>query len=162
MRRLLFILVILSLTVRAPAASSKVVFERGTVIITQGAKRFTMAVEIAKTPPARAQGLMHRKSLDENSGMLFVFDEVSPVAFWMKNTLIPLSIAFVDQGGEIVDLLDMAVAPNPEKGPFEFYQSSKPVRAALEVNQGFFARRGITVGAKLTFVLRPRPEPVRP
>jgi uncharacterized membrane protein (UPF0127 family) len=132
------------------------VLERGTVTIFQGNKRFTLVVEVAKTPATRARGLMYRKSLDENSGMLFVFDEASPVAFWMKNTFIPLSVAFVDHGGKIVNIQDMRVALDPEKGPFDFYQSGKPVLLALEVNQGFFARRGITVGARLTYQLRPR------
>jgi len=156
MRRVLLVLLILSVTRLAPAAPTNVVPERGTVTIVQGNKRFTMVVEVAKTPATRAQGLMFRKSLDENTGMLFVFEEASPVAFWMKNTLIPLSVAFVDRRGQIVNIQDMPVALDPEKGPFDFYQSGKPVLLALEVNQGFFARRGFTVGARLTYQLRPR------
>ncbi len=155
MRRVLLVLLILSVTRVAPAAPTNVAPERGTVTIVQGNKRFTMVVEVARTPATIARGLMFRKSLDENTGMLFVFKEASPVAFWMKNTLIPLSIAFVDRWGKIVSIQDMHVAPDPEKGPFDHYLSGEPVLLALEVNQGFFARRGITVGARLTYELRP-------
>lgn len=146
----------------ATAATLEVKFEQGTVSIIQGTKRVTLAVEVANTPPTRALGLMNRTHLDERAGMLFLFEESGRWSFWMKNTLIPLSIAFIDQRGEIVDIQDMKVAPDPKEGPFEFYQPEKPYQSALEVNQGFFKRQGIRVGAKVSFVLRARQNPKRP
>lgn len=140
--------------VAAQVAGNDVIFKHGTVTITQGARRVTLQVEVADTPQARAQGLMHRTRLGEHAGTLFIFEETGNGSFWMKNTLIPLSIAFIDEQWRIVDIKDMAVAPDPEHGPFAFYASAKPYRYALEVNQGFFKRGGITVGARVTYVPR--------
>lgn len=111
--------------------------------------RVTLNVEIADTPESREVGLMNRPSLPDDAGMLFVFETTSIWAFWMKNTLIPLSVAFIDDQWKIVDILDMRVGPNPETGRLDIYEAAKPSRYALEVNQGLFARRGISVGAKV-------------
>jgi uncharacterized membrane protein (UPF0127 family) len=81
--------------------------------------------------------------------MLFVFESTSHWAFWMKNTLVPLSVGFIDEQWKIVDIQDMRVGPNPETGRLDIYEAAKPSRYALEVNQGLFARRGIGVGAKV-------------
>ncbi len=163
MIRYIAIVLIVGLSSIATAAPPEVKFEQGTVVITQGVKRVTLTVEVAKTAPTRALGLMHRTRLDERAGMLFLFEQSALWSFWMKGTLIPLSIAFIDAGGEIQEIQDMKVAPDPEEGPFEFYQSVKPFQSALEVNQGFFKREGIRVGAKVSFVLRPRGQtPKRP
>jgi uncharacterized membrane protein (UPF0127 family) len=97
-------------------------------------------VEIADDDAERRRGLMERTDLAENAGMLFVFDREMPLSFWMKDTLIPLSIAYIDSGGRIVDLQDMQ--PLDETS----HPSAKPAKYALEVNQGFFAERGIEVG----------------
>ncbi len=99
--------------------------------------------EVAQTDRERAIGLMHRKDMPTNHGMLFVFDEPQPQCFWMKNTLLPLSIAFVADDGSIVNIADMK--PLDETS----HCSKKPVRFALEMNQGWFAKRGIKAGAKL-------------
>ncbi|MFG6413741.1 DUF192 domain-containing protein [Roseateles sp. DC23W] len=99
--------------------------------------------EVAQTDRERAIGLMHRKDMPANHGMLFVFDEASPQCFWMKNTLLPLSIAFVADDGSIVNIADMK--PMDETS----HCSSKPVRYALEMNKGWFAKRGLKAGAKL-------------
>jgi uncharacterized membrane protein (UPF0127 family) len=125
-------------------------FKRGTLTILQGKVRVTVNVEVADTPESRMQGLMNRPSLEDDAGMLFVFDSTERWSFWMKNTLIPLSVAFIDDRWEIVEIKDMRVAPNPQTGPFEFYDSGQPARYALEVNQGFFTRRALGVGAKVT------------
>ncbi len=163
MIRCIAIFLIVGLSTIATAAPPEVKFEQGTVVITQGGKRVTLMVEVARTAPTRALGLMHRTRLDERAGMLFLFDQSAPWSFWMKNTLIPLSIAFINEGGEILEIQDMKVAPDPEKGPFDFYQPVKPFQSALEVNQGFFEREGIRVGAKVSFVLRARGQnPKRP
>jgi uncharacterized membrane protein (UPF0127 family) len=96
--------------------------------------------EIAATDASRAYGLMNRTSLPENHGMLFVYDEPSSVCFWMKNTPLPLSIAFIDATGRIVTLADMP--------PFSLdsHCPAEPALYALEMEQGWFARRQIGVG----------------
>jgi uncharacterized membrane protein (UPF0127 family) len=126
---------------------------KGTLHIIQENRRATLSVDIVTTFESRARGLMYRRVLPEDAGMLFVFEDDGTGGFWMKNTLIPLSIAFVDKTWHIVDIKDMKVAPDPENGPFDIYAPSKPYRYALEVNQGYFARKGISAGARLELVL---------
>jgi len=99
--------------------------------------------EIASTFDSRARGLMFRKELGANSGMLFVFTEVAPHCMWMKNTYVPLSVAFMDEQGTIVSIHDMK--PHDETS----HCAAKPARFALEMNQGWFARKGIKAGAKI-------------
>lgn len=98
-------------------------------------------VEIAKTPEERALGLMFRQELEENSGMLFVFEQEGIYPFWMKFTQIPLSIAYIDNGYVIIDIIEMV--PNQEEIR---YSPSIPFKYALEMNQGWFARNGINIG----------------
>jgi len=149
------LVLVLSLTapIGGTAVNGKATFKRGTLVLTQDERRVTLKVEVADTSEARTQGLMFRKSLGDDEGMLFVFSAEEPLAFWMKNTLIPLSIAFIDRNWRIVDIQDMAVAKDPEHGPFPVYPSKVPARYALEVNQGFFARKKIGVGARVHFTL---------
>jgi uncharacterized membrane protein (UPF0127 family) len=135
----------------ASTAQTNARFERGTLIITQGAKRVTLQVEIARNE-ARSQGLMHRYSMPENSGMVFVFDSDGKWGFWMKNTLIPLSIGFIDKNWRLLEIMDMKVADDPANGPFQIYEPSHAYRYALEVNQGFFHRKGIAPGAQIRLV----------
>jgi uncharacterized membrane protein (UPF0127 family) len=99
--------------------------------------------EVASDFGSRMQGLMHRKSLGTNAGMLFIFDEASTQCMWMKNTLIPLSVAFIDEAGTIVNIEDMQ--PQTEQS----HCSTGPARFALEMVQGWFAQRGIKAGTKL-------------
>jgi len=99
-----------------------------------------ITVEIAKTDEERAKGLMHRKKLADGEGMIFVFDRDQQLSFWMKNTLIPLSIAFIASDGHIVEIKDMQ--PND----LSSVRSSRSVRYALEVPQGWFGRAGIQAG----------------
>ncbi|MBM4417194.1 MAG: DUF192 domain-containing protein [Chloroflexi bacterium] len=102
-------------------------------------------IEIADTDAARARGLMERRSLAGDAGMLFIFPGDTDGGFWMRNTLIPLSIAFIDAGGKIVALADMQ--PLSE----EIHRPDRRYRYALEVNQGYFAREGIHVGDAVAF-----------
>jgi uncharacterized membrane protein (UPF0127 family) len=88
------------------------------------------------------RGLMYRTALGQDRGMLFVYEVEQHLSFWMKNTRIPLSIAFIDSTGRITDILDMK--PLDDRPPH--YLSSEPVMYALEVNQGFFEERGVRVG----------------
>src|SRR3970040_543934 len=118
----------------------------------QANRRVTLTVEIAKTTETRSDGLMLRKSLPENAGMLFVFEEDARWGFWMKNTLIPLSIGFIDKNWRLIEIKDMPIVADPANGPFPIYESSAPYRYALEVNQGFFQRKGITPGARLELI----------
>jgi uncharacterized membrane protein (UPF0127 family) len=99
--------------------------------------------EVVSDPGTRAQGLMHRKSMPQNAGMLFIFDEQAPHCMWMKNTLIPLSVAFIDDTGSIVNIADME--PHSEAS----HCATRPVRYALEMNRGWFAARGVQPGTRL-------------
>jgi hypothetical protein len=99
--------------------------------------------ELATTPEQREIGLMNRPSMNANDGMLFVFERPGQQCFWMKNTLIPLSVAFLADDGSVVNVDDMA--PQTLDG----HCSTKPVRFVLEMNQGWFAKRGVKPGFRL-------------
>lgn len=99
--------------------------------------------EVARTPREQQIGLMWRTSMGTNEGMLFVFDRPSRQCFWMKNTLIPLAIAFVDDDGTIVNIDEMQ--PQTEGN----HCSERPVRFVLEMNTGWFHKRGIKAGSRL-------------
>jgi len=118
-------------------------FRRSTAIIETDDGAVLFRIEVADTPELRAQGLMHRESLGEDEGMVFVFFEDTSSAFFMKDTLIPLSIAFFSRDGEIVRILDMAPC---EAEPCPLYEPGLPYRGALEVNQGAFERLGVEEG----------------
>lgn len=98
---------------------------------------------VARTAPQRALGLMHRAELGANEGMLFVCDECAVQKFWMKDTPVALSIAFLDEGGTVLHVEDMA--PNS----LESHSCDHPVRHVLEVPQGWFGERGIGPGARV-------------
>jgi uncharacterized protein len=99
--------------------------------------------EVAADFGTRMRGLMHRESMPQNAGMLFMFDEATQHCMWMKNTLIPLSVAFIDDHGAIINIEDMA--PKTE----DSHCSRKPARYALEMNRGWFAARGIKPGSRI-------------
>ena len=99
--------------------------------------------ELADSMGTRMEGLMHRKSMAQGSGMVFVFDETATHCMWMKNTLIPLSVAFIDEAGAIINVADMQ--PHSEQS----HCAARPARYALEMNKGWFAQRGIKPGATL-------------
>ena len=102
-------------------------------------------VEVPKTPQERAQGLMGRRHLGENEGMLFIFETEDYHSFWMKNTLIPLSIAFIDREGKVVRIVDM------EPLSLESHPPPRPILYALEMKKGWFSTNGIQVGDVLRF-----------
>jgi hypothetical protein len=102
-------------------------------------------VEIAKTPAERERGLMNRTSMAENHGMLFIFPNDQHLSFWMKNTDIPLAIAYISQDGTIREIYHM------KPHSLEAIQSDHSVRYALEVNEGEFARFGIKPGDRILF-----------
>lgn len=100
-------------------------------------------VQLAQTPEQRQIGLMFRKDMPQHEGMLFVFEQAATQCFWMRNTLIPLTAAFVADDGTIVNLADM----KPQSD--DSHCSTKPVRFVLEMNAGWFAKRQIKPGFKL-------------
>ena len=104
---------------------------------------YRIDAQVAKTPEERATGLMYRRALPEYEGMLFVFSRPGVQCFWMKNTLVPLTAAFVADDGTIVNLADLQ--PLDETS----HCSDAPVRYVLEVNQGWFATRHLKAGQKL-------------
>lgn len=102
-----------------------------------------ITAEVAADDRARMAGLMFREKLAPNHGMLFVFDVKATQCMWMRNTLIPLSVAYLDDDGTIVNIEDMA--PRSD----DSHCARRPVRFALEMDRGWFARRGIKAGARL-------------
>ena len=112
-----------------------------TAILKIGPNR--LKVEVAQTDEQREKGLMFRKQLGRDEGMLFIFDEPAYHAMWMKNTLIPLSVAFIDDNGAITNVEDMQ--PQTE----DSHCASRPARYALEMNRGWFAARGIKPGSRI-------------
>ena len=111
------------------------------VALTVGGHKLT--AEVAYTDANRAQGLMHRRMLPENRGMLFVFPEIAIHGMWMMNTYIPLSVAFLDQNGVIINIADMT--PHTR----DAHAAIKPAKYALEVNLGWYRKNGIKPGAKV-------------
>jgi uncharacterized membrane protein (UPF0127 family) len=101
-------------------------------------------VQLAQTPDQRQIGLMWRKEMPQHDGMLFVFEQAATQCFWMRNTLIPLSAAFVSDDGTIVNIADM----KPQRD--DSHCSDKPVRFVLEMNVGWFAKRHIKAGYQLS------------
>jgi len=99
-----------------------------------------LKVEVARTEKEKERGLMFREEMGKDEGMLFVYEGENPLSFWMKNTRLPLSIAFIDKNGKIVDIQDME--------PFSLHShiSAHPAKYALEMNRGWFERNGIRVG----------------
>jgi hypothetical protein len=132
MKKLLVALALLGHALAAVAQSLPV------MELTAGFHR--IEAEVANTPQSRSQGLMHRKEMAPHRGMLFVFPDAAPHCFWMKNTLIPLSIAFLDDAGRIVSIAEMQSRSETN------HCAAKPARYALEMNAGWFAERGIKAG----------------
>jgi uncharacterized membrane protein (UPF0127 family) len=104
---------------------------------------YQIDAQVARSPEQRATGLMYRKQMPQPEGMLFVFDEPGVQCFWMKNTILPLTAAFVADDGEIVNLADM------KPHTTDSHCSARPVRFVLEMNQGWFSKKGIKPGTRL-------------
>ncbi len=111
--------------------------------VTLSAGMHQIDAQVAQTPEQRATGLMFRKEMPQHQGMLFAFEQPSVQCFWMKNTLLPLTAAFVADDGTVVNLADMQPQTTAS------HCSDKPVRYVLEMNQGWFAKKGIKPGMKL-------------
>jgi uncharacterized membrane protein (UPF0127 family) len=131
--RLLFALMLFA----APALAQQL------PVVQLSAGMHLIRAEVAADFSSRGRGLMHRKSLGANAGMLFIFDAAAIHCMWMKNTYIPLSVAFLDAQGAIINIADMQ--PHSEQS----HCAARPALYALEMAQGWFAQRGIKVGMKL-------------
>jgi uncharacterized membrane protein (UPF0127 family) len=116
---------------------------RAEAVLDTAAGEVTLDVEVVDTPGERRRGLMGRTTLPETAGMLFVYPEDSRARFWMKDTLLPLSIAFLSAEGRILAILDMEPC---SADPCPLYDAEVPYRMALEVNRGTFERIGADVG----------------
>ena len=112
---------------------------------------YIIQAEVARTPQERQIGLMHRPHLPVNRGMLFIFDAAAVQCFWMKDTLVPLSAAFLRDDGRIVNIVDM------QPRSLESHCSTAPVRYVLEMNQGWFAKRGLRAGSRIDGPMFGRP-----
>ena len=119
------------------------------VVLTVNGHKLT--AEVANSDATRTQGLMHRRILPENHGMLFVFDGPAFHAMWMMNTYIPLSVAFLDESGVIINIEDMK--PHTQ----DTHPAKKPAKYALEMNRGWFGKRGVKPGAKIEGMERAPP-----
>jgi hypothetical protein len=111
--------------------------------VTLSAGMHQIDAQVARTPDQRATGLMYRKEMPQHEGMLFVFEQPTVQCFWMKNTFLPLTAAFVADDGTIVNLADMTPLA------LDSHCSAKPVRYVLEMNQGWFSKKGVKAGTKL-------------
>lgn len=129
-----------------PQPSQSPTLRKGTAIIETDAGAVMVEIEVADSPELQAKGLMHRESLDEDAGMLFLFFQETSTGFWMKDTLIPLSIAYFDRDGVILKILDMEPC---EKDPCPTYDPGVSFQGALEVNQGAFEEWGVEVGDRI-------------
>ena len=139
MKRRLAILVLA--TAAGVAAAAPVVVELPTTTLSIG--KHKLVAEVAATPEQRTVGLMYRFSLKPDHGMIFVFERPEPQAFWMKNTFIPLSIAFLGGDGRILNIEDMA--PQTE----DTHWSKGPAQYALEMRKGWFKTHGVEPGARV-------------
>jgi len=136
MRLLAFLLLLAASPVQAQP-------QQGLPVLQLNAGMHLIRAELAADYGSRMRGLMFRASMPVNAGMLFIFDEPGPQCMWMKNTLIPLSVAFMDDSGAITNIEDMQ--PQTE----DSHCARKPARYALEMNKGWFAARGIKPGSRI-------------
>jgi len=154
MRRLVSVgLVVLTLAACADGAEPVQGAATNPILIrirTVGGKIELENLEVARTPEAWARGLMGRASVPEDGGMVFLFDAQTRAAFWMKDTLIPLSILFWQGDGRIIDILDMSPC---RADPCPVYRASAPYVGAIEMNRGAFERLGVEVGDTLEYRL---------
>jgi uncharacterized membrane protein (UPF0127 family) len=136
MRSFFLVLLLASAALRAQP-------QEGLPVLQLNAGMHLIRAELAADYTSRMRGLMFRATMPVNAGMLFVFEEVGRQCMWMKNTLLPLSVAFIDERGAIINIEDMQ--PQTE----DSHCASRPARYALEMNRGWFAARGIKPGSRI-------------
>ena len=142
LRTVLFALLVALAPALQPAAAQEAQTNLPRVKLQAG--MYQIDAQVAQAPDERTIGLMFRKEMPQQEGMLFVFEQPSQQCFWMMNTLLPLTAAFIADDGTVVNLADMK--PQTTNS----HCSAKPVRYVLEMNQGWFARKGIKAGFKLS------------
>ncbi len=130
-------LLALSGTVRAQLQT----FTKSKLVITTAKGQFPFDIELALTPPQMEQGLMYRRTLAADAGMLFDYGNPQPIAMWMKNTFIPLDMIFIAKDGKVVDFHERAVPMS-----LDTIESKVPAKAVMEVNAGTVARLGVKIG----------------
>lgn len=139
-------------SVNVQATAQKVTFEKAKIRLGQK----VLNVDVAETDEQQAHGLMFRKKLPQDQGMLFLYNDMGLRGFWMKNTLIPLSIGFFDEQRRLFQIESM----NPVKSFLDLkvdqVQSHKPAKFALEVNQGWFKKNKVQLGAEFVWVTKPK------
>jgi len=135
-----------------PPGVAPVDFPAGRVSIVSNGETHQLRVELAHTAWQKERGLMFRPEMPEDAGMLFAYDEEQEDgAFWMFNTLIPLSIAYIDGEGVIRNIVQMEPCPSPDRNRCPLYPAGVSFRYALEVNRGYFAERGIGPGDRVRY-----------
>jgi uncharacterized membrane protein (UPF0127 family) len=137
----------LALPIAMPTAQAQ---QRKFPVIPLNAGLYVIQAEVAATEAEREQGLMFRNSMGPNEGMVFLFGAPAQVCMWMKNTLIPLSVAFIDGDGKIVNIEDM------QSQTLDSHCSKKPVPYALEMNLGWFKRKNLVPGSTIEGLPRHR------
>jgi len=141
----LFSFIVVLAALSSCSASGQERFEKRGIAIEGRNGTVNLTVELAVTDAQRTQGLMHRTELNDGEGMLFIFDRDQVLSFWMKDTIIPLSIAYIAADGRIVEIFDLEpLNLNP-------VHSSRSVRYALEVPRNWFARAGLGPGDRVLF-----------
>jgi uncharacterized membrane protein (UPF0127 family) len=138
MKKFILVIAVVLLSVTACSSSDKVVFYNGS-----GQKLAELDVEFAVSQEEQQRGLMYRKELDQDSGMIFVYNRPRILSFWMKNTYLPLDIAFVDKNNVVIDIFPMVPLS------LESIRSTSEALYAIEVNAGYYAKRGITPGSRI-------------
>ena len=124
------------------ANASDIQFEKGQIKIGE----YVIQVEFAKTPEQWERGLMHRKSMPENSGMLFIFQDEELHTFWMKNTFIPLSLGYFDRNKKLTEVLEMKPVQSEMQIDIPKYPSKYPALYVLEMNQNWFSKHNVKPG----------------
>jgi uncharacterized membrane protein (UPF0127 family) len=143
------VLAALAVSPAAARAQSMVAFPQSRAeIVTAAGAHHKLAIEVATTPDQLTQGLMYRRSLAADAGMLFDFGAAKPVSMWMRNTLIPLDMLFLAADGRVVGIHQRAVP-----GSLEVISAPEPVRGVLEVNGGTAQRLGLAVGDRVVHPL---------
>jgi uncharacterized protein len=139
----LLVLAVASLLVALPAAAQLQTPQPKLPTVALSAGMHNIVAEVASTPQQRQIGMMMRTQMAQHEGMLFVFEQPTRQCFWMRNTLLPLAIAFIADDGRIVNLAEMQAQTD------DSHCSTEPVRYVLEMNKGWFDKRGIKAGARL-------------
>ncbi len=135
-------LMVIALSALAGSAHAQLqTFTKSKLVIETTKGKFPFDIELALTPAQMEQGLMYRRTLAADAGMLFDYGDPQPIAMWMKNTFIPLDMIFVAKDGKVVDLRERAVPMS-----LDTIESKVPAKAVIEVNAGTIARLGIHVG----------------